>query len=60
MKMVDSDFIIRAYGSAETPAAKQAGALLTINDTGDALTLSARSYGNDRTIEIGTMALTYE
>lgn len=60
MKMVDSDFILRAYGSPDSPEAKQAGALLKIIDEGDSLTLSARSYGNDRTIEIGTMALTYE
>ncbi|MEN8662805.1 MAG: hypothetical protein ABF330_09985 [Lentimonas sp.] len=60
MKIVDSDFILRAYGSEDTPSAKQAGALLMISEADETLTLSARSYSNDRTIEIGTMTPIYE
>lgn len=60
MKIVDSNFIARAYGSDETPPAKQAGAQIMIQEADDILKLSARSYSSKHTIQIGTMTLTYQ
>jgi hypothetical protein len=60
MKLIDEDYILRAYGDESTEFETRAGAQLTLTPTESAFNLSARSYNNDRTIEIGSMELIYE
>lgn len=60
MKLLDEDYILRAYGSETTDFKSKASAQFTLNGTDNQFELSARSYSSDRTIKIGSMELNYE
>ncbi|MGC6423942.1 MAG: hypothetical protein ACON4O_03030 [Lentimonas sp.] len=60
MKVIDTTFADRAYGSEELEAEAIAGAELTISSSEETLKLSATSYSNNRVLEIGTMQISYE
>ena len=61
MSLIDIDFLNRAYGTEELKANALIGAELTLDPEEDnAFTLSAKSYSNNRVLEIGTVQLNYE
>ncbi|MGJ8638097.1 MAG: hypothetical protein ACSHYA_01775 [Opitutaceae bacterium] len=60
MKVIDEAFVNRAYGSESIEATAEAGAELKISSGEETLTISALSYSNDRTLEIGSMQLKFK